>query len=303
MGHRPGTLLACSTETFMKRAIVCIVLTAFLGCTADEPPGDTPGDTVADTAVGAPAETPVDDPLVAAGRAAVDSLTPLAPGTRHESYFEVKFGPEDTVGYVMAALEAIRDEDQLVYRYTLEFVTSFSSSGARLIAIASARLKPNFEPIEIEMTRTTIKPDGDRKTIVRRAAIASGKVVLTAEAGGEHRADEVPIPPRPFIYGIEMLAQRFDYRKHDHFTLREFDLNTGGAGLLAFKTADWTDGTQTVLTHNASGVQSYQFWYDREGKLLRWGEPSLPVIFVRTTKERALELKARFSAPPAGDTD
>ena len=100
-----------------------------------------------------------------------------------------------------------------------------------------------------------------------------------------------------------MLAQRFDYRKHDRFTLGEFDLNTGGAGPLTFKTADWTDDTQTVLTHNAGGVQSYQFWYDGEGNLVRWGEPSLPVIFVRTTKERAMSLKAKFGTPAAGDTD
>ncbi len=286
----------------MKRTIVWVVLAAFLGCTADEPPGDTPGSTAPDTSAIKAGDTPVVDPLVTAGKAVLEDLTPLAPGQRYESYFEVKFGPTETAGYVIAALEATSDEDQLVYRYTLEFVTSFSGK-AQLIAIASARLKPNFEPIEIEMKRTTIQPGDNRKTIVRRAAIASGKVMLTAEASGEHRADEVPIPPRPFIYGIEMLAQRFDYRKHDHFSLREFDLNTGGAGLLTFKTAEWGDGTPTVLTHNASGVQSYQFWYDREGKLLRWGEPSLPVIFVRTTKERAMSLKAKFGTPADGDTD
>ena len=298
----------------MKRAIVCVVLAAFLGCAADEPPADTAGDTTVDktaesavdttddNAAEAAVDKANDDSLLAAGKSAVNSLTPLAAGARYESYFEVKSGPEDTVGYVIGALEAIRDKGQPVYQYTVEFVTSFAGK-AQLIAIVNAKLKPNFEPIEIEMKRTTVRPDLGRRTVVRRAVIAAGKVALTAEAEGEHQTNEVPQPERPFIYGVEMLAQRLDFRKHDNFILREFDLSTGGAGPLTFATAEWGDGTPTVLTRNAGGVQSYQFWYDGEGKLMRWGEPSLPVIFVRTTKKRAMELKAKFAIPVAGDTD
>ena len=233
-----------------------------------------------------------DDPaLIEAGKAAVKELKPLAAGDKEASYFEVKFGPGQAVGYVIASLEATRDKDKTVYHYVAETNIAFPS-GPRLVALVDAKLQPNFEPIEIEMKRNMFNASDEEKVFVERAVIGSDNVKLSTEADGEPTTREVKRPDRPFLYGIETMVQRLDHGKHKRFLVREFDLHTGSAGSLTLTVGTWRDGTSTVVARDASGNTTYQFWYDKKGSLLRWGAPSLPLLYVKTTKQRAEQLKA-----------
>lgn len=233
-----------------------------------------------------------DDPaLIEAGKAAVKGLKPLPVGEKEASYFEVKFGPGQAVGYVIASLEATRDKDKTVYRYVMETNIALLS-GPRIAAFVDAKLQPDFEPIEIEMKRRMFNDRGEEKVFVERVVIGPDNVKLSAEAGGETTTSEVKRPDRPFLYGIETMVQRLDHGKHKRFLVRELDLQTGNAGSLTLTAETWTDGTSTVVARDASGNTTYQFWYDKKGSLLRWGAPSLPLLYVRTTKQRAEQLKA-----------
>ena len=231
--------------------------------------------------------------LMEAGKAAVRGLTPIPPGAKFTSYFDIKMGPEESVGYVIASLEAPRGEGEPIYRYTLELSISFASN-ARLQVMVKARLRADSEPIDIEVERVQIKPDGTRQATVRRAAIGKDKVTLSTERDGQQVKSEAPRPESPFIYAIETLVQRLDHKKHNRFTIGEFDIQTGGAGPITFTSEVLSNGLSTIITRNVNGEPSYQFWFDRSGQLIRWGEPSMPVLFIRTTKERAETLKAQF---------
>jgi len=231
--------------------------------------------------------------LIEAGKAAVKSLKPLAPGAKHAAYFALKRGPDEAVGYVIATLEATGSKEKPAYAYATETGVTFPT-GAWMLVVVTARLRPDFEPTEVEVKRTIAREDGQPQHDLQRATIGSDKVALFAEAGEQRTEKEVPRPEPPFIYGIETFVQRVDIEKHQHFVVREFDINSGGARSLDFKTEVWSDGTPTVVTRTPDGQGSYQFWYDDDGELLRWGEPSLPVFFVRTTKEQAEQLQAKF---------
>ena len=54
--------------------------------------------------------------LVEAGKAAVRGLTPLPPGAKYTSYFDVKMGPKESVGYVIASLEEVDERPVAVPR-------------------------------------------------------------------------------------------------------------------------------------------------------------------------------------------
>lgn len=254
------------------------------------------------TCLGASARAQEDDAaLIEAGKAALKSLKPLASGAKHAAYFELKRGPGEAVGHVIATLEATGSKEKPVYAYAAETGVTFPT-GARMLVAVTAKLRPDFEPTEIEVKRTIVSEDGQPRHDVQRTTIGPDKIALFAEAGEQRSEKEAPRPDRPFIYGIETLVQRIDFEKHQHFVVREFDAFSGGARRLDFKREVWSDGTPTVVTRTADGQGSYQFWYDDDGKLLRWGEPTLPVFFVRTTKERAEQLQAKFKqAPTAKD--
>jgi hypothetical protein len=95
------------------------------------------------------------------------------------------------------------------------------------------------------------------------------------------------------------MVPRINIQDFPLFAIREFNLQSGAAGYLSVTVEKWDDGTPTVVTRRADGAGSYQFWFDQAGQFMRWGEPSLPVLMVRTTAERCDELEKRFGAPPA----
>lgn len=234
-------------------------------------------------------------PPADAGKAAVESLSRLAPGEREESYFSIKHGPEEEIGYILATLEAKTANSELTYAYETETGIDFPS-GARAKLWVTAKLHPTFEPIEVDLRRTMITMEGVVQRNRLYAKIGSDKVTLSSEADGKKTSNEAPCPERPFVYAIESMIAHLDFHTHDHFTVGEFDVSTGGARDLTFETEMWEDKVPAVLTFDANGHPSYHFWFDKQDKLIRWAEPSMPVYFVRTTKEHAEQLKETFEA-------
>jgi hypothetical protein len=228
----------------------------------------------------------IDKKLVDAGLKALKSIKPLAPGAVHESFFHISMGPNDPIGYVATSLIGSKVDDKLVYDYKTDTANTFPNR-TRFKAVVVAKLQPDFQPIDIELRRNITPETGDERGDVQRAKFGAKVVKLSAKPkGSEEVKTEVPRPDPPFIYGIETVVQLIDFDVHKEFVLREFDVTSGKAGDLFFESQVWKDGTTTVVVANTAGVVSYQFWFDDNNKLLRWGMPSMPVMFIRTTKER-----------------
>lgn len=235
-------------------------------------------------------ESKDDKALVEAGKKALASIKPLEPGAKYESYFEITMGPDNPLGYVAVTLEAAGTKEKPLYHYKTATANRFPD-GKLFKADVDAKLLPNLEPIEAEIRRTITDVEGIESNDVQRAEFGEKTVKLTAKTrGGEEVTGERPRPEPPFIYGIETVVQLIDFNTHKKFILREFNLQTGKAGSLTFTLSVWTDGTPTVVVTAPAGQVTYQFWYDDDGKLIRWGMPAMPVMFVRATKEKVRQL-------------
>jgi len=238
-----------------------------------------------------------DDPaLVEAGKAAVKSIKPIDLGKSFESYFDITMGPGEVVGYVAITVEATGTKEKPFYRYTTETGNRFPN-GSRFKAVVNAKLEPTFEPTEVDMVRTVTDKKGEESSDLRNARLKEKgkKVALTSQtAGSEPVTAEEPLPEPPYIYGIETVVQHIDFDVHKKFILREFDIATGKAGSMTFTADVWKDGTTTVLVTDPAGNVSYQFWYDDEGKLLRWGVPTMPIMFVTSSKANVDKIRAGF---------
>lgn len=239
---------------------------------------------------------PVDDQpavnpaLIEAGKALLDRLNPLPVGATQPYYFELLMGPEQTIGYAGVELSASRQEGQFIYRYEVESVISFPS-GDTLVSTIAAKLRSNFEPIEVEGWRARISPEGEQTNIFEKAVIGKDKVILITGEGEQRTTREVPRPEPPFVFGMDCVAARLDLTKSERFFLREFNMSTGGARDLTLGVESWKDGTPTLVTFMRGDIVSYQFWYDRSGQLTRWAEGSMPMMFTRVAKARFDELQ------------
>ena len=230
------------------------------------------------------------------GRDVLQNIKPLPPGVGEITYWEIKLGPVDVIGYAVISIEAVQQSDRLVYRYRNEMKLRFENN-ARIQASIDATLRPTFEPIEIAMERISITPDGEERKGLNRARVGDDEVALLAMLGGEEQSSKAPRPPSPFVFAIETLAQRIDVSSLPDFTLAEFDPQRGTAGDLKFASHELPDGTRTLFTIRAVDEQpSYQFWYDASGRLERWGEASRPALVVRTTKEGVDRVKESLRA-------
>lgn len=230
------------------------------------------------------------------GRDVLQAIKPLAPGAKETTYWEIKLGPVDVIGYAVISIEAVQDSDRLAYRYRNEMKLRFENN-ARIIAHIDATLRPTFEPIEIAMERISITPDGEERKGLNRARVADDEIALLAVMGGEEQSAKAPRPPSPFVFAIETLAQRMDVSSLPDFALAEFDPQRGTAGDLKFASHELPDGTRTLFTIRAVDEQpSYQFWYDASGRLERWGEASRPALVIRTTKDGVDRVKESLRA-------
>lgn len=260
----------------MKTWICCVVLLGSLGSVtvADEKPGTSPK-------------------MVAAGIDVVKGLKPLEPGESRAYYYEIMHGPEETIGYAAVEITATGSGTDLVYDYT-NVGTILFPTGDKLVSDLIARLRPNFEPIEVDIWTARISPDGALSAKVNRAVVEKNKTALTTSSGEQSVTRDAPRPKKPFIYAIEILVAQIEPIAGRRFVLREFDSVNGGARDLLFNVDVWEDGTATMITTTRDGTTSYQFWYDESDVLIRWTLTTLPAMFVRVSKPRLEELKVRF---------
>ncbi|MCH7591448.1 MAG: hypothetical protein IH989_01530 [Planctomycetes bacterium] len=260
----------------MKTWICCAALLASFGTAvvADEKPGTSPT-------------------LVAAGIDVLAKLKRLEPGASRAYYFEIMHGPEKTIGYAAVTITATGSGADLVYDHTNVGTILFPTGDKRVSDITS-RLRPTFEPIEVDMWSARITPDGETRGVVHRAVIEKDKTVLTSSSGDQSVTRDAPRPRPPFIVEIVGLAAQLEPVPGERFVLREFNVRSGSARDLLFNVDVWEDGTATVITTTRDGSTSYQFWYNEDDDLMRWTEATIPAMFVQVNKPRIEELKAKF---------
>lgn len=245
-----------------------------------------------------------DAAMLQAGKEILEQARPLPPGYTFESYFAVHHGPDDIGGYVVTTLETetAGPGQEPYYRYKSDTVATIPN-GARADMVVHGKLRRNFEPLELEVRRAIMKPGGEKQASIQRANFSADKVSLYAETSSDKASNDVAKPDAPFIYAIETLVQRLPLRLNEMFSIREFNITNGGAGRLVFSVDEWSDGTPTLVVSEPAGSMVYQFWFTKEGELIRWGEPSHPVMFIKTTKKQIDELKARFGPPDVDAED
>jgi len=233
-----------------------------------------------------------DAQLLEAGMEAVANLKPLAPGETFETYFGVYNG-SDELGYVVTTLKASADKNNPILDYRSE-TNVMTLGGIRVLMIVRCKFKPNFEPIEVEVKRTIMKPDVEPQWSIQRAVIGPKKVKLDVQSQSDQVSVEPDKPEAPFIYGIETFVQRLDLFKYKIFAVREFNIGNGAAGRLNFVLESWSDGMPTLAVREPEGEVIYQFWFTLKGELIRFGEPTHPVMYVKTTKEQVNRIKKTF---------
>ncbi|RME40449.1 MAG: hypothetical protein D6788_03310 [Planctomycetota bacterium] len=227
--------------------------------------------------------------LIRAGRVALREARPLRPGETVESDFKVMFGPDDVVGAAVVILRRSKNPSPVSYTYENRAALR-APNGERRLARVYAVLGEHFRPVRVEVHRRQLRADGSEGAVIQRAVVTEKGVEVVEETGGEKTKTEAPPLPDPTVYGLETIVQLVDFRKHPSYALHEFDVSTGKTRRLHVSLDAWRDGTPTILTMLPEGMGSYQFWFDEKGRLLRWAERSMPLMFVRTSREEARAL-------------
>jgi hypothetical protein len=141
------------------------------------------------------------------------------------------------------------------------------------------------------MYRENKARENEIKASSHRAVFGGDGVTVNVDDGKEQVSVQKPRPEAPFVFGIEALMAELKAKRPSAFAIREFSVPTGKAELLLFSTEKWPSGGETVIGRYADGSGAYQFWFDEKGELDRWMHASMPMLFVRSTKERVEELK------------
>lgn len=260
----------------MKKSIWCVtILGAFASpVVADEKPGTSPA-------------------MVAAGIRAVSSLKTLPPGQNRPYYFAIMRGPDETIGYASVAITSKGIPGNVVYEYTNTWTIIFPT-GDRVVSDLKATLRPNFEPIDVDVWEGRFMPDGQLVARQSHVAVGKEKTVVTTSNDGESQTRDLPQLEKPYVSAIEVFAAQHVPTPGERFVLREFDPKSGRTRDLLINTDALDDGTVSLITTTRDGNVSYQFWYDESDVLIRWTESGMPIMFVRVHKERMDELKAQF---------
>ena len=231
--------------------------------------------------------------LVAAGRDVVSKLRRLRPGASAEFNFEIMNGPDKPIGFAAVTLKASGSGDDLVYEYSKLSTVRFPT-GDKIVEDVTGRVRPNFEPIEIDLWSARVLPSGEMRGTAGRAVVQENKSVHTLTENNQVSTSETPLPKLGFIYEIVTLAAHLEPIPGSRFILGEFDVRLGGTLVQQFDVDVWEDGTATVMTTTPDGSLSYQFWYNSDDVLIRWSLAALPAMFVRVNKARLEQLKSRF---------
>ncbi|RME38257.1 MAG: hypothetical protein D6788_07805 [Planctomycetota bacterium] len=237
-------------------------------------------------------EAPDRTALAREGMAALKSHHPVLRQRPLEYFFSLQLGPDTPVGYGRTRLQAAGENGS--YRYENESLVAFSS-GAKVMTRIEAKLSRTFEPVEIVARQLQITVDGKPpRLVVTRIRVGAKDIRLITESDNQKEEQTKAKPAPPLVYGIETVLTLLNFDAHPRALLRELDPQTAEARELIVQRETWEDGTPTIVTRTPDGTGSYQLWFDRGGELIRWAEPTIPVMFVRVGREPFQKLRDRF---------
>jgi hypothetical protein len=234
--------------------------------------------------------------LLQAGRELLSALPAKEPDQEKQLYFVLEAGPKQTAGYAQVTLRPQGKDDEVTYEYASDTVVA-SGAGPRIAVSMRGTLRPTFEPVRAEMYRESLIRENERKASSHQAVFAGDTVTVNVDDGKDQVSVQVPRPEAPYVFGIEALMAELKAKRPPAFAIREFSVPTGKAELLIFSTEKWPSGGDTLIGRYADGSGAYQFWFDEKGELDRWMHASMPMLFVRSTKERVEELKKTLGPP------
>lgn len=239
-------------------------------------------------------------PMQSSAGAVLRSLREIKRGTMETYYFLAK-EKDKTIGYAVVSLRATQRDGEPVYKYRNETSVAMGEK-SRLTLISNATLHRDFQPIDITIGGTAATPRGTRTapklqlTVDREANEMTVLSTPTLLAEGDKPKPQVsPIPAGQFVYGLDALVHVLDFQKHKNFKIPEFIPQTGATHDLSFAVKTSEDGTLLVDTTRYDGAQDYKFWFDKNGKLDRWGEPPFDLLLYRSTKDAVAKLKVQYA--------
>ncbi len=232
-------------------------------------------------------------------RTVLENLRRIKNGQIETYYFEAKQNDE-TVGYAVVSLRASRHKGRPIYKYKNESSVK-AGERSRLTLVSNATLTDTFEPISVEIGGKAVTPKGVRTAPKLTLEVDNVENTITVVVPqplvpkGEEPAPQVlPRPDGRFIYALDAIVHLIDFNTYKAFKLPEYIPQTGDVYDLTYKVEAQADGTMLVNTIRYDGEQDYKFWFDKNGKLDRWGEPPFDLLLHRTSKSVIDKLKARY---------
>jgi len=253
-----------------------------------------------------------DEPTQHDAATVLDNLRKIKNGQIETYYFEAR-QKDETIGYAVVSLRASRLHGQAIYKYKNESSVKIGEK-SRLTLVSNATLTDTFEPISVEIGGTAVTPKGVRSAPRLTIEVDNVENTISVVAPqplvpkGEEPAPQVlPRPNGRFIYALDAIVHLIDFNKYKAFKLPEYIPQSGDVLELTYKVEEQPDGTMLVNTIRYDGEQDYKFWFDKDGKLERWGEPPFDLLLYRSSKETVDKLQAEYEkeqkAAPAAPND
>ena len=229
------------------------------------------------------------------GEQLLRELKPLTEGHPETDYYElVKDG--EAVGFTIVSLEAVKEEQRLVHRYSNESGITISEQ-TKLLGSMNVTLTPRFSPIRIEIEHTMIEAPGFILTNEEELLVGEKTISISKKSRGPKVSREVPTPQGPFVFAVTSLLQRVDFAKYPSFSLRRLDPANGQTTDLHFSVKTKPDGSREVSSTTDDGKEALRVVMSPDGTVSSWTLAPSPYVEKRTTKERVEELKARLAKP------
>ncbi len=230
----------------------------------------------------------------------LENLRKIKNGQIETYYFEAK-QKDETIGYAVVSLRASRAAGRPIYKYRNESTVQVGEK-SRLVLVSKATLTDTFEPISVEIGGKAITPKGVRNAPPLTLEVDNVENTITLVTPqplvpkGEEPAPQVlPRPQGDFVYALDAIVHLIDFKKYKSFKLPEYIPQTGDLFDLTYVVEEQADGTMLVNTIRFDGAQDYKFWFGKDGKLDRWGEPPFDLLLHRTSKSVVDKLKARYA--------
>ena len=216
------------------------------------------------------------------------ALKPLSTGFS-ETYFFEHSATGRKVGCSELSLTVREHEGKQVYEYRHLIENKFKAN--RSTTVVTARLTPQFHPLEIQIERRTAPASGVA-TITRELAVIEGReIVLTTASDRGTDSRRVPLPKQAFAYGMALLMERIDFDKFKVFMMPELDPKTGKPFTYKISSELEPDGKRKIRATWGAPDKAYHFDLDKEGRLEGWGQVPPAVEAKRITADQFVQLK------------